>query len=244
MPIVKVSKIYNKKPLEIDEQGLRRLYDEITKLLVNPEVHFSLTYSDQSSIEKATLEDVIKDENRSGRKINELKMLAKSSDMEICLSFCKTKIIKGEKKFILNVSLEISGPDRQKVFLAQSVVEDRLTHFKLSRPKTFTLVISITFVFLFITVFVLQKYLNALPSVFVTLNSGTNQLGLSGFSTICVLILVVSVGSLVYSLFPNLIFLIGDEIEENHKKERLRSNLFWVVIVGFILSIAASQLLK
>ena len=71
-PVVKIIQKYT-FPIEINEKGFRTLYNEISKSLENGQIFFSIVYSDKSSIANITIEDVINDENRKGRKITEVK---------------------------------------------------------------------------------------------------------------------------------------------------------------------------
>jgi hypothetical protein len=239
--MVNIKKRYN-FPIIVTEQGLRRLYDEITQKFENGKISITIGYNDKSSVTDATIEDVINDENKKGRKINVLRIKDKIVDGSfIDLSFGSIKIVhssNGEREdYITDISLEISSPERQSAFIIQSLIEDRLnSSFKASYIKPFNICMIFTFVYTLLVTLVLDTN-NSISKFFQPdLKGGWDLIQLLSFIGI---ILIAGLAYIVfYTLFPKLTFVIGEQIEKYNLLAKRKSNIFWVVVVGSILMLA------
>jgi hypothetical protein len=246
--MVNIKKTYN-FPILLDEQGLRRIYNEISNSFTSSTTSFVISYSDKSSITDSTIDDVVNDENKRGRKIRVLRILCKSkhddSFIDLCFGGYKKTISSGNEveKYIHDVSLEISSIDRQSAFIIQSLLEDRLKSFKVYyvRPTT-VYIISLIICAILITIFLTSS--NFLSNYFQPDIDG-EKFTLLRVSIVLLIVSIPVLGSFVLSiLFPSLTFAIGAQIEYYKKLTKWKSNIFWVIIIGLLLMFAQFLIAK
>lgn len=247
MEAARIEKEFKNLVIKIDEQGIRRLYDEVTNQLAqntnnNPEITFIIIYSDRSSIETRDLEEIVKDENKDGRKMKELQIQGENANKKIDLQIGKLT----GKNYFPDIYLKIEGPDRQWVYVTQSVVEDRIKSFAENRRRS-GLKAFITCASIIIGTILLTPYLkNYLPPISVPRSSGPGtdfgpgSLIIGGIDLLlCILSIYI-----IIKLYPDLIFLFGKELERNQVRLTSRSNLFWVIIIGIPAAIFIAIILR
>lgn len=244
MDKISIAKIYKHWPIVINEQGFRRLYDELNKLLdEDKKISFKINYSDKSSIDTESLNILVNDENRRGRRITEIAILATGKNKEVKILFGQTKLTKDENKYYPNIYLDITGPERQWVFVAQSQIEERLKSFKSSHPSR--LIIAIITLLVISGLGVLISYLLKKPLHFLyTYNPTTNADELNNYFVSILFILNLLIGIPIILLYKDITFAIGAEVEKHQNRLRAKSNLFWVVLIGVPLSIIVTIILN
>lgn len=251
MESANIKKEYGKWVLILDEQGVRRLYNEILDRLNEhgdgAVVKFFLRYSDGSSFETDNIDQVIGDENARGRRIREIEILGANGERgrenykEIKLEFGRTT---GQYK--PDVYLNVTGSRRQWIFVTQSIIEDRLRSFRQSSLRIGYLVFA-TLILGFIILLLLLPYIKEyLPLIMVPKDNGTSsELG-GGFFILFFIYASFTIGVIYIfnKLFLNLTFLFGKELERHADRLRRRSELFWGVGIAFLLSIIAGVFFK
>ncbi len=240
MKSAKIEKIYS-RVVVLDEQGIRRLYSDVLQQLSHgdttnkPSITLTLNYADGSSVITEDIEEVLRDENVSGRKIVKFSLEGKFTNKRIFLVFGGTN---------KNIDLQIIGPDRQWTYVTKSIIEERIGDTSEKRPRTGTLIFS-TLIALILLAYLIVPYLaNYLPPLWIT-KDGKNELS-SGMLIIIFLITVVWIllSYCIFKLFPNVIFLIGREIRRQETRIKLRSNILWTVIIGSLLTIIITFVLR
>lgn len=237
MDTAKVTKVYKNFVIILDEQGIRRLYDEIYKLLgeetgESKNISFEISYLDGSSIRTTYLEKLVEDENLTGREIKTVKMLGVSPTKRISIIFGTIK-----ENMQGGILLGISGPTRQWTYVAQSVIEERIGALKESRRRNGYYIASVLIAVPLLTMLFsgwLKKYL---PPIYIQ-DGNTRNYGW-GFAILLFadIALIWMLIWAILKLFPNLVFLIGKEIDRHKKRLQIRTNIFWVVFIGTLVSV-------
>jgi hypothetical protein len=241
MKAAKIEKEYS-WVIVFDEQEIRRLYDEILKILtennpLKPNLSIEIGYYDKSSFKTNSLDDLLSDENTSGKEIEFVSILGKSDDGK------SIKIVFGGKNNI--TQLQIEGPDHQWLYVTKSTLEDRLKNFRKSVPRTGTLIFYLSIAILLLDIIIVPKMQNILPPITYPSADATNNPGWGLLIVILAdLILFIVLSILIGYIFPNVSFLIGRGVARFENRIKLRSNLFWVVLVTSVLSIMLAILLK
>jgi hypothetical protein len=242
-PVVKIIQKYT-FPVEINEKGFRTLYNELSKSLEKGQIYFSIVYKDKSSIANIGIEDLINDENRKGREIKEVKIVASDAMRTMNVIMGSTRAVKDEERFFPDVLLEISGPDRQNVFIIQSLIEDRLKSFTASiSPKVVKIVFTILWLIPLIVALLSSSFLKKISYVDDKGERSINVLGAS-LMFIYLVILILGLVWIIDKLFPSLTFLIGNEIERHQRLLERRKQLFWVVGIGLLITVVGIFLSK
>ena len=240
-----VPKVYKRWPIVIDEQGFRRLYDELAKILGDGhQIIIKIKYTDKSSIETYSIEGLVNDENRKGRRITEVILSGKNGLKEVEIKLGRTKFVKDQEKYYPYIFLDITGPDRQWVFVAQSEIEDRLKSFKASRPSSFIIAITTDlFLFSFFAILIAYLFKPHLQFLFST-DSHNGQEALNGIFIFSLFLIAIFVTLMIAFLYRDITFCIGQEIERHQSRIKLKSNLFWSFLIAFIIGIVAGLVLK
>jgi len=240
MSTQKIFKEYKTWPLALDEGGMRRLFDQLQTIVsephsLQPDVQFNIKYSDNSSVENCSLEEMLKDENISSRKIRAIRVEARGNGYDISIKFGHTKKVKDEDRQFSTVILEVSGPDRQKVFVTQSLIEDRLRSFKMGRPVVGLLLVS-WFVFLLLLFLSITSFqtdvIRFVPHFFTIYSSQEHRVTLNALFLLFIIGGGAILGFTAALLFPDLEFRIGKGIDRSDRLQTLRANLLWVGVVG------------
>lgn len=231
------------KVIVLDEQGVRRLYSEIYKQMDGENndyiINLKIEYSDNSSIETLELEYIAKEENINGKEIIGINFEGKSKNKTILVSFGNYHIYRNKYE---GASLKIVGPDQQWIYLTKSIIEDRIKSFSKSIPRKGTIFIVIFLIMMFIAYLSIPYlcFLLSIESLFKENQQGARELSNTGFVIIIGSVFISAILSLLIAkLFPNVTFLIGKGIERYNSKLKIRTNLFWVVVVGLFVSILA-----
>lgn len=244
MRTIKIEKTYSIACV-LDEQSIRRFYSEIINSLqrlygegMGPTIKITLGFSDGSDMTTEDVEDLPKEENTSGRRIKQITINGELNDAKVSVSF-------GTKNNNA-INLSITGPDRQWSYVTKSILEDRIKDCKETRPRTWIICLFVIIISAILYYFFIQNIRNHLPSLSTpSKNNSGYDLTLTGWGVFFGL-LPISI-LLVYSvqkLFPNTIFLLGKEIQRHDRIARIRSNLFWGVIIGIPLSLISAFLMK
>lgn len=240
---------YSGWSLIIDEQGIRRLYDELQSIVGSPpesgihrshvsSIRFNVQYSDKSAVENWSLDDLLSDENRTFRRIRTIEILASGSQHEISLKIGTKQKVKDQEQFVGTVLLDVSAPNRQRVFVVQSLIEDRIKSFRANRPASWVVLLSSIMLLLILVITLIVVLPPYLPKLL------TEPDRLTGIQVKPIVVAATALVGILISisttwLFPDLEFLLGQGIARHQRLGRLKSNLFWVVFVGTALSIIA-----
>ncbi|OGY40631.1 MAG: hypothetical protein A2Y82_05315 [Candidatus Buchananbacteria bacterium RBG_13_36_9] len=184
-----------------------------------PTVSIEIGYYDKSAFRTNSLDDLLNDENTSGKEIEFVSILGESNDGK------SIKLIFGAKNNY--TQLKIEGPDRQWVYVTKSTLEDRLKNFKKSIPRTGTLIFYLSIVILLLDIIIVPKIQNILPPITYPTATASNNPGLGLLIVMLAdLILFTVLSILIGYIFPNVSFLIGRGIARFENRIKLRSNLF------------------
>jgi len=233
---------YRGVPLLIDEQGIRRLYDELQSIVGSPDqstIRFNVQYSDKSGVENWSIEDLLADENRSFRRIKVIEVQATSSQYAISLKIGTKKKVKDEEQFVATVLLDVSAPDRQRVFVAQSIIEERIKSFRTNRPAGWMILLAGLTLLLIVIIALSFGLAPYLPRNLTELNRATGAVQTKSYVVLATVAIMVLISFSALWLFPDLEFLLGRGIERHQRLERIRTNLVWVALVGTIVSVIA-----
>lgn len=243
MPTQSITKEYGRWPLRVDEQGVRRLYDELQTILEassNAKIQFHVEYTDNSSADDISLDDLVRDENSSSRRIRAIRVDANNDDYKISIKIGHEKKIKDEVHQVSSVLLEVSGPTRQAVFVAQSVIEDRINSFSANRPGSGPILLGylVCCLAFFSTLLVYEtSILPHLPKTLTALSPADGHVHFAFWFLLAFVAPMIGGIFFLLVLFPDLEFLIGKGIERHRRNQTIKANLFWVVIVGGVLSL-------
>lgn len=241
MKSIKIEKTYVNWVINLDEQGIRRLYDEIKKQIIGDDsgktkIDFKLKFSDGSTLNTEEIEELFSEENKHGREIKDLVFISKneSESKQAILTF-------GER----GINLEIVGPDRQWAYITKSIIEDRIKSLKETRlRKGYYLLIS-GIVIIILTYFFSPHLQSYLPQIFTYKEEGTRQIAAGGLIIFGIDILIfILISVMINKLYPNLTFLIGDGINRHDKRIKTRSNLMWGVVIAILVGIVVNFLSK
>jgi hypothetical protein len=234
-----IPKVYKNWPIVIDEQGFRRLYDEIKKILgKESDLIIKIRFSDKSLIETRDLDTLLNDENRRGRRIRIIEFLGSSvvDEKTIHVSFGSLKIVKNSEQYQPHVSLEIIGPDRQWVFVTQSEIEDRIETFMESRLTAPIIAFILMGLVLVIELLILKFFRTHLGSLY-KFDPVAHQEMLSGIPIVLMAITIIAPGIATFLLYKDITFIIGGEAERHQTRLKRRSNIFWSVIISFVVGL-------
>ena len=142
-----------------------------------------------------------------------------------------------EEQFVGTVLLDVSAPDRQRVFVVQSLIEDRIKSFRVNRPAAWVFLLGallLVLIVVFALSFVLGPYL---PTAMTEPNRSTGNIEVRPVIVLAVALFGAALSFSTLWLFPDLEFLLGRGIERHKRLERLKTNLFWVVLVGAVVGL-------
>lgn len=238
MKTVKLERCYS-WVIILDEQSIRRIYSEMFYILnekndQNQFIKITIEYTNKISITTNSIDDVFTQENRAG--IKNLILEGKFDKKRIKITF-------GGKNNDIN--LQIFGPDNQWVYVAKSIIEEKMKNFKETKPRT-GMIIFLSYICYTLLIYLLFPYYNGFLPILTKINqNGEHTLEFAGlifgFSYIFLFILISIV---IFKLYPNSIYLIGPEIKRHEKRLNIRTNLFWVVIIGLFISVISGIALK
>lgn len=233
-----IKKDYN-KVIVLDEQGIRRLHDEIAKQIDKEKkdyvINLKIKYSNNSSIETSDLEYITKEENINGKKIVGISFNGQGEDKTISISFGNYYINKNRYE---GVSLRITGPDQQWIYLTKSIIEERIKSFENSKLRHDT-VICISFFAIIIVTYLSLPYLRSqFPIEFIFEKDQEGDVGtISVFIGMAYLFISLLLSVSMGNLFPNITFSIGKGIERYKNKLKTRLNIFWGLLITTAISI-------
>lgn len=224
----------------VDEKELRRL-DEIIKNAFSDsqeaatlKVEYIIKCSDGSLIETTNINEVVSEENPKNRQIEYIKVNAKNTDFSKQIHIS----LGGEYSFEKNVSYSISGDSRDWVYLTASKIEERIKNLK----TWYSIIPKIDpFLIGFISLMILYIYSDIQPKKEITKSSTIFEV----ITTIFIVLTAIGILYLAYKLiakgyhylFSSVVFRIGDGIKRHDDVEKLRGQIFWGIIVTFVVSL-------
>jgi len=182
-------------------------------------------------VDNWSIDDLLGDENTSYRRIKAITIESRDSQYEILLKIGDKERIKDQDQFVPTVSLVVSGPDRQSVFVVQSLIEDRIKSLRMDRPASWVILMSslVGFMIFLTLTLVLAPYF---PKALTAYNPATNTVQLKAIVLLPLITVGMSLVLATYWLFPDLEFLLGKGIERHQRLKTLKTNLFWSILVG------------
>lgn len=247
----------------MDEEKLRKIHDIISKRINDNEVKYSIFRDDSFSFETKKLEDIVNQENSKLSKINEIRIkLDKTESLDLSLGFDDSGVnlyIEGENRD--NVFLLFS---ELKEYISNEVCTQRLTSKNLNRYMLYFFVTSgIIFVISFIIILInTPKISNEVINNILQSNDTNEKLNLLIkdnfkekfvgkdysifyqflFFPIAAVIFIFSeqLFKVISFFFPANLFLFGKEYERYNKYLEIRSKIFWVIVLGLLISIIGS----
>jgi len=251
----------------LDETRLRKLKDIIESRetrVSDSKILYRISRGDSYSYETESVDDVVKEDNEDWRRITHLDLkisrpepedAKKKGDLRFILSFSDKE----------GCELRIAAEDRDRVFLLFSDLRDYIQN-EVTVTRTLDketsrflgmlismglLIFALLTILYFIQHFEPEPLKQVLknPDIATKLNFLIEQRGRTPSLKVMILIgcafafsfgaLFGSVGAVVRFIFPGNEFLFGKRKERFEKRERLTSNLLWVVGVGCVVSIIA-----
>lgn len=245
-----------KNHFEIDEEKIRRIHS-IIKARVTPEtvskIGFTITRADNLIYLTFEVNDVINEANDSISKITNLEINSKDDALNLSVIF-------NEKS---GASIKVIGDDRDNVFLLSSELKEYISKEVTTLKKWFIFnskIMMSTMLLSFLAFFCYQitdvasineesiKPLLAGADINEKLNflierqyrssgiSSTTIVPMFLFTGLFVALTTFPMTKLMDFIYPRNIFMLGKQISIIEKKRKLKSNIFWVIIVGGILS--------
>ena len=240
----------------LDEVKLRKIHDLIESRISKYPTPLSLRYKifrgDSLSYETDSVEDVAKEDNEDWRAITKLDLVATQKDIfEFKLSFSKKGVI-----------VEITGNDRDAVFLLFSdlreyVRNEVLVRRVLSRDAALAVGLSVMLLVMIGFIYYSMRHMKSDPPLvsktlatsdlaeklnFLIEERGRTSFGLREIGWFAAIILtpVLTFSGAIEAVwkvvFPANVFLFGKRKTAFDKRRRLLSNVFWVIIVGLLVS--------
>lgn len=241
-----------KKGFLVDEEKLRKIHDIILKRIRDDGIEYHIFREDSFSFKTTNVDDIINEDNPKWAKINEIELNSKSKDFDLNIDFSEE-----------SVELSINGENRDDVFLLYSELKDYMSNEVCTLKVTYRYISSylskgifIAFVFSIICIaFIMSgnqmseevtnniiasndidKKINFIIQQNVIQSEEYKILYLFPIFLVPVFI-YKPILSIISYLFPSNLFLIGKEIENYKRKLKLRSNLFWGIIIASTISI-------
>ncbi len=240
----------------INEEKIRKIYKIICEgfkdAIAANKINLTIYRSDSFFYTTTDLEDLINEDNIEYRKITALEITVKSSNQDfkeetptsLSLVFSKPR----QRVRTPEINFYLQGEDRNFVFVLGSDIKKYLDNeikFKttfnvfhlLNRfdrsfgggaafPRWF---FSLYFFLLFIGLFI-----TAIPSLILALTDDQRFAFIISITLGALFLLFILSSSY---LFPNCLFLFGKEKSRYNRILSIRSNIFWVVFVGLVISI-------
>ncbi|MCK4796153.1 MAG: hypothetical protein KAT05_02160 [Spirochaetes bacterium] len=249
-----------KKGFLLDEEKLRKIHNIITTRITDTEIKYSIERNDSFSFETTNLEKIINEENSKWSKINEINIrLYQRSNLDITLNFSDsggTLYINGEDRdnvFLLHSEL--------KEYISHEVCT--LLPNNILGKYTFPLILAAFIAFIIYTLALSQSTptINKEMVVSVLNSNDTNAkidfLIQKEFENTMVndipfkfpkeiflsVLFLLSIGLLDEKnkisqfIYPTNLFLFGKEIEKHNRYLEIRGKIFWIGVVGLIVSI-------
>lgn len=227
----------------VDEKELRRL-DEIIKDAFRGSQETTLKYnikcSDGSLIETDDINEVVSEENPKNRQIEYIRVYAGNSEFSKKLSISLGGKYSFEKKFYYS----ISGDTRDWVYITASKIEERIKNLK----TWYSIIPKIDpFLIGFIALIIFFIYADLQPKKEITKSYTIFEV----IKAIFIVLTAIGILYIAYKLiakgyhylFHSVVFRIGDGIKRHDEVVKLRGQIFWVVIVSFLVSLIAGLIL-
>lgn len=250
---------YNfKNHFEIDEEKIRRIHSIIKARVPSEtvsEIGFTVTRADNLIYLTFEINDVINEANDSISKITSLEINSKDELLNLSVIF-------NDKS---GASLKVTGEDRDNVFLLSSELKEyiskevtTLKKWGVLEPRTMMSIMLLSmmvFICYQLTTEAAKiseesiKPLLTSTDVNEKLNflieSKYNSSGMSSTTILPMFLLLgffitittLPITKLIDFIYPRNIFMLGKQTSIIEKKRKLKSNIFWVIIVGGALSL-------
>lgn len=233
----------HKEKFILDEDGLRRIEAVLKKAIESQgeklTLYFRIEREDHRFYETYELEDVLKDPNVTGKKIELLLIILENSDnlgRIVTIAFDKQiepSILRRE------VYVKISSENRTWALMLADDLESQI--LRLFKVKKINRAITVTaYVLLAVINYYLIKYL-------ADDNSDITKKLVKTFLTTVAASLIFHMLFKIFALpkwiqqnfSTQSVFLWGEEESEYGDRIKLQSNIYWVVVVGFAVSLVS-----
>ena len=245
----------------LDEERLRKIHDlvetRISKYATPLSVRYKVSRGDSLSYETLSLQDVVNEDNDDWRAITKLELFTTNDET------FKFRLTFGSG----TVSLSITGDDRDAVFLLFSDLREYIRNEVLAARKVHRATVRLLTLAIFPLVMIgaffyvvrstrvdpalaskalASKDVAEKVNFLISDRLAYTHVGyvLPGMMVL-LLILMVSPDALIAAwgfIFPSNAFLFGKRKSHFEKRRRLVSNIFWVIIVGMMVSAIAGML--
>lgn len=242
----------HKKKFTLDEDGLRRIEAVLKKAIESHNEPLVLYYrverEDSRFYETYNLEDVLTDANVVGKKIellliylrNEKSEKGQDKERVVMIAFDK----ENEPSFIKrDVTIRISSENRTwALMLADELESQILRLLKVKNIKS--TILFLVFALLAIATYNITKYVSEVGTSFPKIIT----------QTVLMTFMVGALAHILFKLTPlpkwllnycsgQSVFLWGEEESEHSDRVRVQRNIYWGVIVAFIVSIISGIVL-
>ncbi|WP_227317451.1 hypothetical protein [Cedecea davisae] len=240
---------------EVDEEKIRRIHS-ILKNRIQEDNHNLITFTvkkaDNFIYHTSDINSIISEPNDSTSKISGIDIDYISSQIIIGVSLNKKN----------GASINVSGEDRDDVFLLSSELREYIAK-EVANIKKLTWLHTRTFLVIAMIIFTI--YMTYIFTTLKSVDTSTMKLALDstnpndklnflinkekkelpatpiipmfGLLTLIMIAQIIPTERIIAYIYPRNLFLFGKEISLIEKKKRNRSNIFWVVGVGSLISL-------
>ena len=245
----------------LDEEKLRKIVNIIEQRLLRTESQiphsFKIFRADSYSYETKNLEDIIHEDNTNWKRIEKIEITANKGD-----GFNFRLVFSGE-----GTSICISGSNRDQVYLLFSDLREYLkneVNICMVIPKEldsfiYTFFPMLMFLALIFLIYKIDSSLPTMEEIRKTTNSSElheklnflikykspeTRSAIRAFWPMALILVLVPIISIllkkyVYIFFPSNLFLIGVQKQRYERRRRICTNVFWGIIIAFIIGILA-----
>ena len=222
-----------KNSTTLNENQIREIDAIVNEYLGTPEYSAELISGDKITFDN--LEELLHFDNFENRKIE--KIIIRVDYGTYIYIDCDSKIYPVHGDYGIS-SVDKSDEFKRKII---SVLN------KGKRNKIYEFFAMSYYIGVFFSIWVtitIYSFLMSNPSELKKLPNGVSYLivMICALFGILLFYLLEKINKWIKSLFPRLVLYIGEEKEKENKREKLRGNIFWVIVVGLLVSISGGLL--
>ena len=242
----------------LGEEHVRRIHDvlqnRLSKLNTPVSHYYKVHRGDSFFYETKSVEDVISEDYEDWRAINRLDIIASQDG-----------VIDFQLSFSANHSLlKINGSDRDTVFLLFSDIKEYLSSEvfrgrRLDARATRHLFIVLTVMAMVICLYLMSRADYVSPKLleetigtadvakklnYLIERNNARRVGMPMLGLSVPLLLILLYALVPDNLFQSNVFLFGKRITTFERRRRIKANIFWVIVVGVVVSALGSFIVK
>lgn len=237
-----IDNIYKfKNPVEIKSDDLIQLESIITKYY--PSVKYTAELKDGSNVIFDNLDELLKFKNERERKILVLKVLAGRFDFSREIEIKFESGISSYKAFSYSIKVEYKFHDSEKEIIFLNEIKSFCNHIKKDPVFSFfsklwapTILIALGAIF-----FTIEFIFKAITSNAADTHiNETFDIPVSMIIGIITMMILVFLDKFWRYMFPSIVILLGEEVKNDIFRNKLRSVIFIVILLGIVVSLIGS----